>query len=445
MYIFPEGLYVDVRIEERFVIWINKLNGEVRSDNENELVSALIRVYDGQMWYSTNTTDVNSIQKEIDNLATLAQKNMNIASDPMVQKFEVNRDRVIIYAGDKCAKNTKRRELLDILSYYEERCLKEEVSEVTSWNDVASASYTKVSFCSSKGADIEWDKQVFALEFGYSITIDNVTTYAGKLYKKHSMDELFGHEEEIKKELYKYLDFAKNAKNITPGSYTCVFSPFATSLFTHESFGHKSESDFMLNDKTMRDEWTMGKKVGSEKISIVDTGISANYGYQPYDDEGTKAKETWLMTEGVLTGRLHNAKSAAVLGEELTGNARSADASCQPIVRMTNTYMRPGRDDPDEMIKGIREGVYIEDIDRGTGNSNFSIIPRLCRMIRDGKICEAVRVNLITGNVFETLFEVDAVGNDFTEFETFWCGKNGQTISVGVGGPSIRVKRITLS
>ena len=201
----------------------------------------------------------------------------------------------------------------------------------------------------------------------------------------------------------------------------------------------------MLNDKTLQEEWVLGKKVGSELVSICDRGDLLNHGYTPYDDEGTKAGEVWLMKEGILTGRLHDAKSAVALKEKLTGNARAQGFTDAPIVRMTNTFMTAGKDDPEQMIKEVKDGIFVYMVDYGTGQAAFTMKPSISYRIRDGKLCEPLRINVLTGSVFETLFEIDAVGTDFELFDTYSCGKNGQTVIVSAGGPSIRVKKLTVN
>jgi TldD protein len=201
----------------------------------------------------------------------------------------------------------------------------------------------------------------------------------------------------------------------------------------------------MLNDKVLRDEWVMGKKVGSDLVTIIDSGDLPNHGYIPYDDEGTKARETKLITNGVLTGRLHDSNSAAALSEELTGNCRAQDYGCSPVVRMTNTYMAPGPDSFEDIIADTKDGIYVYMVDNGTGSSTFVMNASVCYRIRDGKICEPVRVRMLTGSVFQTLFDIDKVGTDFMLFDTYTCGKFGQSVRVSAGGPSIRVRKLSVS
>lgn len=168
-------------------------------------------------------------------------------------------------------------------------------------------------------------------------------------------------------------------------------------------------------------------------------------GYTPYDDEGNEAGETWLIREGVLTGRLHDSKSASVLKEKVTGNSRSDGYGSVPMVRMTNTYMAAGSDDPKEILQGVQDGIYVYNTNYGTGSSTFTMQPGLSYRIKEGRICEPLRVNVITGSVFQTLFDIDAVGNDLEIFDTFYCGKSGQTIQVSAGGPTVRVRKLTVN
>ena len=140
-----------------------------------------------------------------------------------------------------------------------------------------------------------------------------------------------------------------------------------------------------------------------------------------------------------------HSKSAAVLDEELTGNSRAQDFHHLPIVRMTNTYMQGGDTPFSEMIKDIEDGIYVYDVNYGTGNSTFTMQPSLCYRIRNGKICEPVRANVVTGSVFRTLFDIDALGDDFELINTFMCGKGGQGIEVSAGGPTIRVRSLTVN
>ncbi len=445
MYEFPKNLYADVRIEENYNIGLGMKNDEIEADSSSLEKGAMIRVFDGNMWYTATTNHLDEIQQELNHLASLATPNPEIEKHPLVQKLEVHKEKVLLYEGDGDIRRITRTQLMDLTRHYIDACIDREIPEILVWIMGAGCSYERKSFYSSKGAEIVQDYQECRLMAGYGITVGGTTMFGSKFYCKNQFDQLFHKEKEILQERDRYLEYAKGAAPIEPGVYTCVLSPQATAMFVHESFGHKSESDYMLHDETLQKEWISEKSVGNKKVSIGDRGDWLRHGYMPYDDEGTRAKENWLMKKGALVGRLHDAHSAAVLGEELTGNARAADYHCMPIVRMTNTYMEPGTDDVEQMVAEIEDGIYVYNVCSGTGMSAFTMNPDICYRIRNGKICEPVRVNVITGSVFRTLFDIDRVGTDYESVDTCTCGKLGQSIRVSAGGPSIRVKGLTVN
>lgn len=445
MYKFPDNLFTEVRIERTEDNYYYVKNGEVEGNGRTSVTGARVRIYDGNMWYTSVTNDLNAIQAEIDNLATLATPNEGIYNDPTIKNFGTAKADKIQFNGENDIRRVTNEQRDALVNGYIASCVDHSIDEMKTYYASYGSSYKSKEYYSSKGAAIRQDMQRCRVSVFFDFVVDGVTTSAGKFYQELNFDALKNREDEIIAERDRYLDYARNAVDVTPGDYTCILAPVVTAMFTHESFGHKSESDFMLNDKTLQDEWVLGKMVGNEKVSICDSGDMINNGYTPFDDEGNPAKETWLIKNGVLTGRLHDAKSAAVLKEEITGNARAQDYNCSPMVRMTNTYMEKGTDLPEDIIAGVEDGIYVYGVNYGTGSATFTMQPNLCYRIRGGKLCEPVRANVITGSVFKTLFDIDAVGNDFILFDTYTCGKNGQSAPVSAGGPTVRVKKLTVN
>ena len=443
-FVFPENLYAEVRIEDTFTSYYYLKNDTVEQNGENNVIGAKIRVFDGKMWYTSVTNNLNSIQNEIDSLALVAKQNKNIQKNKIVKNLGSSKAKILKFQDEKSVRNITVEQKSDLCMNYKKMCTDKSVKEIQMTHTSFYAYSTKKEFYSSKGAEIIQDYQRCYFYFGYELNINGGNFYPGKQLFGFYFDELLNKEDVIIKELKKGIDFARNAKPVVSGDYECVLAPAVTSIFTHESFGHKSESDFMLNDKVLQQEWVLGKKVGNEKVTIVDEGDTLLQGYCPYDDEGNKKEKVFLMTNGILTGRLHDAKSSSVLNEKPTGNARAQSCYNNPMVRMTNTYIANGSDIPEKMIEEVKNGLYIYDCNYGTGNSTFTIQPNKCYIIRDGKICEPVLVNVITGSVFQTLFDIDAVGNDL-EFFSGTCGKNGQSVAVAMGGPTIRVKKLTIN
>ncbi len=182
-------------------------------------------------------------------------------------------------------------------------------------------------------------------------------------------------------------------------------------------------------------------------MTIIDDGTVVGNGYVPYDDEGTKGRKTYIIKNGKLTGRLHSAATSAALEEPLTGNARAVNFEFEPIVRMTTTYIEKGDRPLKDIIGEIEKGIYVDTINHGSGMSTFTIAPARAYKIENGKITTPVRVSVITGNVFETLAEVDAVSEDFEllSFVGGGCGKMEQfPLPVGFGGPYTRVKKLNV-
>ena len=442
---FPKDLYTDVRIEDQKNASYGMQDDEVLYNSEASEKGAMIRIFDGKMWYSAETNDIDKIQNKIDELAKLATPNPKILENPIVKNFSVNKAEILKFNGTNSFRNLTKDDREKLVNDYRKKCIDKSITDIKVtyanffYKNVIKELYT------SKGTEIIQDIQRGCVNMWFQISgKDNITYGGGEQLWGFDLKSLKGREQEIIEKRDRAVDFARNNVAVEPGEYVCVLSPSVTSVFTHESFGHKSEADFMLNDKTLRDEWTMGKLVANKKVSIVDEGDSMHHGYCPYDDEGNKKKEVYLIKDGILSGRLHDAKSAAILGEEPTGNARAQDYNCTPLVRMTNTYMLAGPDKPEDIIKGVKDGIYVYDWNYGTGNSTFTIQPQKCYRIRDGKLCEPLRVNVVTGNVFQTLFDIDAVGNDL-QFFSGTCGKGGQSLPTATGGPTIRVKKLTIN
>jgi TldD protein len=234
-----------------------------------------------------------------------------------------------------------------------------------------------------------------------------------------------------------------SAPVIKGGQYTVVLDPILAGVFVHEAFGHLSESDFVYENQQLCELMTLGKTFGAPILNIVDSAsVSGLRGSFKYDDEGTPSTKTYLIKEGKLVGRLHSRETAAKMGEKPTGNARAISYRHPPIVRMTNTYIEPGDCNFEEMIADIKEGVYAKSWYGGTTSMEmFTFSSGETYMIRNGKIAETVRPVVLTGNVFNTMMNIDAIGNDLDMNQGGGCGKGGQSpLPVSNGSPHIRIQ-----
>jgi TldD protein len=231
---------------------------------------------------------------------------------------------------------------------------------------------------------------------------------------------------------------------IKGGEYTVVLDPILAGVFVHEAFGHLSESDFVYENAQLKEIMTLGKVFGQPHLNIVDSASRPGLrGSFKYDDEGSPSTKTYLIRQGKLTGRLHSRETAAKMHEKPTGNARAINYRHAPIVRMTNTYIEPGDCAFADMIADIKDGVYCKNWYGGqTSMEMFTFSSGETYRIRNGMICEMVRPVMLSGNVFNTLMNIDAIGDDLDMNQGGGCGKGGQSpLPVSNGSPHIRIQK----
>lgn len=236
------------------------------------------------------------------------------------------------------------------------------------------------------------------------------------------------------------------AKPVKGGQYTVVLDPYLAGVFIHEAFGHLSEADFVYENPRMQELLELGKPMGIEQLTVVDDATIPDLpGSIAYDDEGVRTQRKYLIKNGILTQRLHNLETAGKMKEKPTGNARALSATYPPIVRMTNTAIEAGDRTFEEMIKDIEEGVYaVRMLGGQTNGEMFTFAAAEGYMIRNGEVAEPVSNVTLSGNVFQTLKDIEGIGNDLM-YTNGGCGKGGQMpLPVSVGGPHVRMKNVVV-
>lgn len=441
MYSFPRDLYVDVRVEESFETEIRFKRLELQGQKVRREKGAFIRVFDGQRWYYSSTTDTEHLQTHIETLCSMAKPNPDILAHPIVKAFEVHQERALRY---------EEHSVTDVPIQEKQALLETILGRISDEAIVNHNSYymdkkTIKSFYSSKGAAITFDQQICGVRLSLDIVCGENKDQMGISKGVSYFADLERSMDYFHKEISKNVAFVRDAEKVVPGEYPVLLSPEATGIFTHESFGHKSESDFMVGDEAMRAEWALGKRVGQDLLNIIDDGTITGTGYTLFDDEGTKGRRTDIIRSGLLTGRLHSVPTSVALEEGLTGNARAVDFEFEPIVRMTTTYIEKGTRPLEDIIAEMDTGIYLETLKHGSGMSTFTLAPARAYKIEGGKITSPVKISVVTGNVFSTLQEVDAVSEEFelTSFVGGGCGKMEQyPLPVGFGGPYTRVRKL---
>ena len=232
------------------------------------------------------------------------------------------------------------------------------------------------------------------------------------------------------------------------GEMEVVLGPGWPGVLLHEAIGHGLESDFNRK-KTSAFSGLIGQRVASELCTVVDDGtIPGRRGSLNVDDEGTPTTETVLIEKGILKGYLQDKLSARLTKASLTGNGRRESYAHIPMPRMTNTYMLSGNSDPADVIRSVKKGLYAGNFSGGQvdiTNGKFVFTTSEAFLIEDGKLTRPVRNATLIGDGPTVLRHVSMVGNDLALDEGIGtCGKDGQSVPVGVGIPTIKVDRLTV-
>ncbi len=232
------------------------------------------------------------------------------------------------------------------------------------------------------------------------------------------------------------------------GEMEVVLGPGWPGVLLHEAVGHGLEADFNRKG-TSAFTGLIGQQVASSKVTVVDNGtMEGRRGSLNVDDEGSPTQETVLIEGGVLKGYLTDKLSARLMGTANTGSGRRESYHSIPMPRMTNTYMLAGDDAPEEILRSVKRGLYAVNFGGGQvdiTNGKFVFSASEAYLIEDGKITAPVRDATLIGNGPEALKYVSMVGHDLQLDEGIGtCGKDGQSVPVGVGMPTIKLDRMTV-
>ncbi len=232
------------------------------------------------------------------------------------------------------------------------------------------------------------------------------------------------------------------------GEMEVVLGPGWPGILLHEAVGHGLEADFNRKG-TSAFTGLIGRPVASSKVTVVDNGtIAGRRGSLNVDDEGSATQETVLIEGGVLKGYLSDKFSARLMGMPNTGSGRRQSYQSIPMPRMTNTYMLAGDDAPEDILRSVKRGLYAVNFGGGQvdiTNGKFVFTASEAYLIEDGRVTAPVRDATLIGNGPEALKYVSMVGNDLKLDEGIGtCGKDGQSVPVGVGIPTIKLDKMTV-
>jgi TldD protein len=232
------------------------------------------------------------------------------------------------------------------------------------------------------------------------------------------------------------------------GNMTVVLGSGWPGILLHEAIGHGLEGDFNRKG-TSAFSGRVGERVASDLCTVVDDGTLINRrGSLSIDDEGTPTEQTILIENGILKGYMQDKLNARLMGVKPTGNGRRESYAHLPMPRMTNTYMLPGNDNPEDIIKSVKKGLYAKNFSGGQvdiTSGKFVFSASEAYLIENGRITRPVKGATLVGNGPDVLTKVSMVGNDLElDSGVGTCGKDGQSVPVGVGQPTLKIDNITV-
>ncbi|WP_394493176.1 metalloprotease TldD [Shewanella sp. ENK2] len=219
-------------------------------------------------------------------------------------------------------------------------------------------------------------------------------------------------------------------------------------VLLHEAVGHGLEGDFNRKGSSAF-SGKVGQQVASELVTVVDDGTIENRrGSLSIDDEGVPTQKTTLIENGILKGYMQDKLNARLMGQATTGNGRRESYAHLPMPRMTNTYMEAGTSTPEEMIKSVKKGIYAPNFGGGQvdiTSGKFVFSASEAYLIENGEVTEAIKGATLIGNGPEAMSQISMVGNDLSlDKGVGVCGKDGQSVPVGVGQPTLKLDSLTV-
>jgi len=238
------------------------------------------------------------------------------------------------------------------------------------------------------------------------------------------------------------------ARPAPAGTMTVVLGPGWPGVLLHEAVGHGLEGDFNRKG-TSTFSGRIGERVAAPGVTVVDDGtIASRRGSLNIDDEGNPTRRNVLIEDGVLKGYLQDSLNARLMGVPVTGNGRRESFAHIPMPRMTNTYMLNGERDPQEIVASVRNGLYAVNFGGGQvdiTSGKFVFSASEAYIIENGKLTHPVKGATLIGNGPDALTRVVMVGNDMAlDPGVGTCGKEGQSVPVGVGQPTLRIDGLTV-
>ncbi|MBT5420272.1 MAG: TldD/PmbA family protein [Candidatus Cloacimonetes bacterium] len=438
--------YTELRMQENRNIRLTMVNGDMMGNNRSSNSGISARVYkDGSWGFASNAdTSDDAIIKVIRS----ATENANFLSTrENLEKAELPKTNAIDSKDFSTAKPRKsQKEMIDFLNIMDTHIIKE---------------FPKLSSRTIVISNLDMEKKLFTSDGAesYSMTprtiLYVVMTVMNddqpfELYEVYGglgqFEDTFDKPEVLfpkLKEQYEHLINKSEGVYAEAGMHDCIMDADLAGILAHEAIGHTTEGDIVKGGSVAGDY--LGAKVASDLVTLVDfahTALDEQCPVPVYvDDEGTKAEDAIIIEDGVLKKFMHNKETALHFDHEVTGNARAYGFYDEPLVRMRNTAILPGKSKLEDMIASIDNGYYLMKSSNGEADSTsefmFGVV--MGYEIKNGKLGKAIKDTTISGVAFDMLKTITMISDDMAWSCGGMCGKK-QGIPVGMGGPAIKCK-----
>jgi TldD protein len=436
--------YADIRHEIKKETHISFSGDELSEISSNTTDGYVLRVLNNGGYSSVAFTSAGDHEKAITTALENARLMAAFTAQPVVMaKTEVIKDNYTPLL-DEDPRQITIDEKMDLTKHYNALAMKQDMIATTNIDYIELI--REKHFLSTEGSEIA-EELVTARISGLLTSRDgnllqNVRVAAGG---SHGFGILRNREDEFEKKAVIAAQLLK-AEPVKSGRYNAVVNQSLGGVFTHEAFGHFSEADIIENNRSMRQKMHVGARLANDLVNITDDPtLPRQLGHYRYDDEGVLAKRTPLLASGVLVGRLHSRRTAAAFDEPVNGHCVAEDYRYAPIIRMGTIFIEPGEKTLQELLDELDNGLYILDAKGGqTSGENFTFGAQYGYLVKNGKIAQMVRDINISGNLYTTLQNIQAIGNDLKFSEKGGCGKGQINIRSCYGTPHLLINNLVI-
>ena len=436
--------YADIRIEESEQTGIVYRGRELDEIGRAFERGGCIRVYHQGNWGSASFNQIDGRLKDLARDVAAAVEAMPARPETLGTMPPLAESATVSEADDP--RKVPLDEKQALIKHYNDILLK--TSGITTTFSMYHDVFRDTAFLSSEGRFVT-QQTIYTGFMCRAVARDgtNIQDYSDTFGRTRGFASLVNREPMVERIAKVSLDLLK-AEPVQAGKYDVIVDPLLGGVFAHEAFGHLSEADTLATNERLRELMKVGARYGNDDLTIVDDATMPNErGSFRFDDEGVESQRKELVKGGRIGSHLHDRQSAQLMGEKVTGNARAISYRHAPLVRMSNTFIEPRDVNIEDMMDSLERGLYVCGSRGGmTELESFTFSSQYAWLVEHGRKRRMLRDVTLSGNVFETLKNIDMIGDDLVMFGGLGgCGKSGQApLPVGLGAPHVRIRNVVV-